>query len=164
MGWFPPTAFLIIIWWNDNLTIFCNIWVTSWHVCQVRQCSEKFLEDLEKRWQSSFLLNGLCEVVRQHAENNFQVAVSYNLFSSSMILQDPVKNICNKLAVDISVHTQCANMHCQGITCTRSLDTGLTSAVGYGRIHWVFHHKVLHWGRLQPYLQILDNSEIDKQL
>jgi hypothetical protein len=34
------------------------------------------LEDLEKRWQSSFLLNGLCEVVRQHAENNFQVPAS----------------------------------------------------------------------------------------
>ena len=44
---------------------------------QVRQCSEKFLEDLEKRWQSSVMLDGLCEVVRHHAKNNFQVYVRY---------------------------------------------------------------------------------------
>ena len=54
---------------------------------QVRQCSEKFLEDLEKRWQSSFLLNGLCEVVRHHAENNFQVYVKY---CSNQVYQDRI--------------------------------------------------------------------------
>jgi neuronal guanine nucleotide exchange factor len=46
-------------------------------VISVRHCSEKFLEDLEKRWQSSVLLDGLCEVVRDHAMDNFQVYVKY---------------------------------------------------------------------------------------
>jgi neuronal guanine nucleotide exchange factor len=54
---------------------------------QVRQCSEKFLEDLEKRWQSSFLLNGLCDVVRDHAENHFQVYVKY---CSNQVYQDRI--------------------------------------------------------------------------
>lgn len=46
-------------------------------VINVRQCSEKFLEDLEKRWQSSILLDGICEVVRDHARDHFQVYVKY---------------------------------------------------------------------------------------
>merc|ERR1712223_465243 len=46
-------------------------------VINVRQCSERFLEDLEKKWQSSILLDGLCEVVRDHAKNHFQVYVKY---------------------------------------------------------------------------------------
>jgi len=46
-------------------------------VINVRQCSEKFLEDLEKRWQSSILLDGLCEVVRDHARDHFQIYVKY---------------------------------------------------------------------------------------
>ena len=46
-------------------------------VINVRQCSERFLEDLEKKWQSSILLDGLCEVFRDHAKNHFQVYVKY---------------------------------------------------------------------------------------
>ena len=42
-------------------------------VINVRQCSERFLEDLEKKWQASVLLDGLCEVVRDHAKHHFQV-------------------------------------------------------------------------------------------
>ena len=54
---------------------------------QVRQCSEKFLEDLEKRWQSSVMLDGLCDVVRNHAKNNFQVYVKY---CSNQVYQDRI--------------------------------------------------------------------------
>ncbi len=46
-------------------------------VINVRQCSERFLEDLEKMWQASVLLDGLCEVVRNHAKNHFGVYVKY---------------------------------------------------------------------------------------
>ena len=46
-------------------------------VINVRQCSERFLEDLEKKWQASVLLDGLCEVVRDHAAKHFQVYVKY---------------------------------------------------------------------------------------
>lgn len=46
-------------------------------VINVRQCSEKFLEDLEKKWQASVLLDGLCEVVRDHAKQHFGVYVKY---------------------------------------------------------------------------------------
>ena len=42
-------------------------------VINVRQCSERFLEDLEKKWQASVSLDGLCEVVMHHARDNFQV-------------------------------------------------------------------------------------------
>ena len=56
---------------------------------QVRQCSEKFLEDLEKRWQCSVMLDGLCEVVRNHAKNNFQVYVKY---CSNQVYQDRIMN------------------------------------------------------------------------
>ena len=44
-------------------------------VINVRQCSERFLEDLEKKWQASVLLDGLCEVVRDHARDHFQVYI-----------------------------------------------------------------------------------------
>ena len=48
-------------------------------VINVRQCSERFLEDLEKKWQASVLLDGLCEVVRDHAKHHFQVWNSLEL-------------------------------------------------------------------------------------
>ena len=40
---------------------------------QVRACSERFLEDLESRWQESVLLSGICDIVRRHARHHFQV-------------------------------------------------------------------------------------------
>ena len=46
-------------------------------VINVRQCSERFLEDLEKKWQNSVLLDGLCEVVRDHARDHFHIYVKY---------------------------------------------------------------------------------------
>ena len=46
-------------------------------VINVRQCSERFLEDLEKRWQGSVLLDGLCQVVAEHAKEHFHVYVKY---------------------------------------------------------------------------------------
>ena len=54
---------------------------------QVRQCSEKFLEDLERRWQSSVLCDGICEAIRDHAKNRFQIYVKY---CSNQVYQDRI--------------------------------------------------------------------------
>lgn len=64
-----PTNCSVISKW-DHKRLFGD-------VINVRQCSERFLEDLEKKWQSSVLLDGLCEVVRDHAKHHFQVYVKY---------------------------------------------------------------------------------------
>ena len=56
-------------------------------VIAVRQCSEKFLEDLEKRWQDSVLLTGITPIVKEHAKENFQVYVKY---CSNQVYQDRI--------------------------------------------------------------------------
>ncbi len=63
---------------RDHRTLFSD-------VVAVRQCSERFLADLERSWQDSVMMSGLCEVVRQHASNNFQVYVRY---CSNQVYQD----------------------------------------------------------------------------
>jgi len=54
-------------------------------VIMVRGCSERFLSDLESRWQESVLLSGICDIIRQHAKENFQVYVKY---CSNQVYQD----------------------------------------------------------------------------
>eukprot|EP00095_Tigriopus_kingsejongensis_P010586 maker-scaffold449_size167299-snap-gene-0.16 protein:Tk10586 transcript:maker-scaffold449_size167299-snap-gene-0.16-mRNA-1 annotation:"hypothetical protein DAPPUDRAFT_43086" len=56
-------------------------------VIAVRQCSEKFLEDLENRWQDSVLLTGITTIVNEHAQKYFQVYVKY---CSNQIYQDRI--------------------------------------------------------------------------
>ncbi|XP_072391646.1 rho guanine nucleotide exchange factor 15 isoform X2 [Diabrotica undecimpunctata] len=43
----------------------------------VRACSRKILHDFEKCWQSNVLLDGLCDLVQRHAEENFHVYIPY---------------------------------------------------------------------------------------
>ena len=45
------------------------------------------LEDLERRWQDSVLLSGICGVVREHAEKHFGVYVRY---CSNQVYQDRI--------------------------------------------------------------------------
>lgn len=56
-------------------------------VIAVRQCSEKFLEDLENRWQASVILTGIPEIVQKHAQHHFQVYVKY---CSNQVYQDRI--------------------------------------------------------------------------
>ena len=44
---------------------------------QVRAASERFLADLESRWQESVLLTGICDIIRHHARENFQVGFNF---------------------------------------------------------------------------------------
>ncbi len=41
-----------------------------------------------------------------------------------------IKSLTELAHRDCSIHIERANMHCQGITCTRSFDMGLKSAEG----------------------------------
>jgi len=54
-------------------------------VILVRGCSERFLSDLESRWQESVLLTGICDIIKAHAKENFQVYVKY---CSNQVYQD----------------------------------------------------------------------------
>ena len=54
-------------------------------VILVRACSERFLSDLESRWQESVRLTGIADIVRTHAKENFQVYVKY---CSNQVYQD----------------------------------------------------------------------------
>ena len=54
-------------------------------VISVRSCSEKFLADLESRWQESVVLSGISDVIMKHANQNFQVYVKY---CSNQVYQD----------------------------------------------------------------------------
>ncbi len=56
-------------------------------VIAVRQCSERFLADLELRWAESVVLTGIPEVVSRHAKQNFQVYVKY---CSNQVYQDRI--------------------------------------------------------------------------
>ena len=54
-------------------------------VILVRACSERFLSDLESRWQESVRLTGITDIIRAHAKENFQVYVKY---CSNQVYQD----------------------------------------------------------------------------
>ena len=51
----------------------------------VRACSERFLSDLESRWQESVRLTGIADIIQTHAKENFQVYVKY---CSNQVYQD----------------------------------------------------------------------------
>ncbi|XP_063236544.1 rho guanine nucleotide exchange factor 15-like isoform X2 [Bacillus rossius redtenbacheri] len=55
---------------NDRRTLFSN-------VLPVRNCSTKFLSDLEACWQDSVMLHGICDVIYEHATSHFGVYVKY---------------------------------------------------------------------------------------
>ena len=54
-------------------------------VVLVRAASERFLSDLESRWQESVLLSGISDIIRLHAKENFQIYIKY---CSNQVYQD----------------------------------------------------------------------------
>ncbi|XP_035435919.2 uncharacterized protein LOC118266593 isoform X3 [Spodoptera frugiperda] len=46
-------------------------------ILPVRKCSQLLMTELEKCWQENILLQGICDIVRQHAELHFAVYVKY---------------------------------------------------------------------------------------
>ncbi|XP_075969163.1 ephexin isoform X4 [Anticarsia gemmatalis] len=55
---------------DDWETIFATI-------LPVRKCSQLLMNELEKCWQENILLQGICDIVRAHAERHFVVYVKY---------------------------------------------------------------------------------------
>ena len=63
-----------------------DVLINSPHqVILVRACSERFLSDLESRWQESVRLTGIADIIQSHAKENFQVYVKY---CSNQVYQD----------------------------------------------------------------------------
>ncbi len=54
-------------------------------VISVRACSERFLADLESRWQESVVLSDINDIIMTHARTNFHVYVKY---CSNQVYQD----------------------------------------------------------------------------
>ncbi|XP_044732190.1 MATH and LRR domain-containing protein PFE0570w [Chrysoperla carnea] len=55
---------------EDHFTLFGNIE-------PVKKCSENLLADLENCWQDNILLHGICDILRQHANDHFSVYITY---------------------------------------------------------------------------------------
>lgn len=46
-------------------------------IVPVRECSERLLTDLEKRWQENVLIREICDILLQHASKHFEVYIKY---------------------------------------------------------------------------------------
>jgi neuronal guanine nucleotide exchange factor len=46
-------------------------------ILPVRECSERLLADLEKRWQESVLIREICDILLEHASKHFEVYIKY---------------------------------------------------------------------------------------
>ena len=60
---------------NTFMMPLCWMWSSLTVNAQVRECSEKFLHDLERCWRGSILMSGIADIVIHHAQNNLQVLV-----------------------------------------------------------------------------------------
>eukprot|EP00092_Neocalanus_flemingeri_P055084 GFUD01064994.1.p1 GENE.GFUD01064994.1~~GFUD01064994.1.p1 ORF type:complete len:502 (+),score=95.65 GFUD01064994.1:642-2147(+) len=63
---------------KDRCTLFNEVY-------EVRVCSEKFLHDLEYRWQETIQLSGISDIILHHAKTNFSIFIKY---CSNQIVQD----------------------------------------------------------------------------
>ena len=83
-------------------------------VISVRACSEKFLADLESRWQESVVLSDICDIIMTHARTNFHVYVKY---CSNQVYQDRTLKrlrIENPAFVEALKELECQEA-CQGL-------------------------------------------------
>ncbi|CAH1111198.1 unnamed protein product [Psylliodes chrysocephalus] len=62
---------------NSNIVNEKELNILFDRIKDVRACSKKILHDLEKCWQNNILLDGLCDLIQRHAEENFQVYIPY---------------------------------------------------------------------------------------
>ncbi|CAG9860623.1 unnamed protein product [Phyllotreta striolata] len=62
---------------QSNIVNEKDLDVVFGRIKDVRACSKKILQDLEKCWQKNILLDGLCDLIQRHAEENFQVYIPY---------------------------------------------------------------------------------------
>ncbi|KAK9881638.1 hypothetical protein WA026_017160 [Henosepilachna vigintioctopunctata] len=57
----------------------------------VRQCSDRLLLDLEKCWQDNILLHGVCDIIKKHAEEAFNVYIPF--CENHVLLEHTMKKI-----------------------------------------------------------------------
>ena len=82
---------MLLCWmWSSCLTISA----------QVRECSEKFLHDLERCWRGSLLMSGIADIVIHHAQHNLQVLVCKKSAGVITYFQVFVKYCSNQLLQD----------------------------------------------------------------
>ncbi|CAG9783397.1 unnamed protein product [Diatraea saccharalis] len=63
---------------RDPLVLPREDWETLFStILPVRKCSQLLMNELEKCWQENILLQGICDIVRNHAEEHFDVYVKY---------------------------------------------------------------------------------------
>lgn len=91
---------------QDRKVLFSN-------VSPVRRCSEKLLAALEKCWQESILMSGICEIVYEHVRANFNTYVKY--CTNQIYLDKTLKNLrhnqnfCDVLA-QLEADPQCQSL------------------------------------------------------
>ncbi|KAK5645320.1 hypothetical protein RI129_006620 [Pyrocoelia pectoralis] len=79
----------------------------------VKQCSEELLLDLEKCWQGNILLHGICDIVKKHAEEHFDVYVPYcenQILLDSTLRKMRERNSCNELLKRLECGSECHSL------------------------------------------------------
>ncbi|KAK6176851.1 hypothetical protein SNE40_015072 [Patella caerulea] len=91
---------------RERTVLFSNIGA-------IRDTSERFLADLEKRWQESYILKDICDIINEHASKHFQVYVRYcsNQKFQTQVLDGLKKKSEYVEAVRrLESHPQCQNL------------------------------------------------------
>ncbi|KAK4876428.1 hypothetical protein RN001_012850 [Aquatica leii] len=79
----------------------------------VKRCSEKLLIDLEKCWQGNILLHGICDIVKKHAEEHFDVYISYcenQILLDSTLRKMRERNSCSELLKQLECSSACQSL------------------------------------------------------
>ncbi|XP_075237861.1 uncharacterized protein LOC142334073 isoform X3 [Lycorma delicatula] len=84
-------------------------------ITPVRKCSEKLLSSLDKCWQESIMLAGICDIIHRHAIHYFQVYISY--CSNQIDLNATLKKLkeTNKKFEDTLAHLE-ADPKCESLS------------------------------------------------
>uniref|UniRef100_A0A1Y1JXM7 DH domain-containing protein n=1 Tax=Photinus pyralis TaxID=7054 RepID=A0A1Y1JXM7_PHOPY len=82
-------------------------------IAAVKQCSEELLSDLEKCWQGNILLHGICDIVKKHAQEHFDVYVPYcenQILLDSTLKKMRERNSCNDLLKRLECSSECHSL------------------------------------------------------
>lgn len=80
----------------------------------VKNCSEKLLQDLEKCWQDNILLHGVCDIIRQHAEENFGAYVQY--CENQILIESTLKSIRERIGFNEYLRQLENSASCQSLS------------------------------------------------
>lgn len=83
-------------------------------ILPVRKCSQLLMNELEKCWQENILLQGICDIVREHAEKHFSVYVKYCENQSRMV--KALQRLQNKPAFSNALKKLESHPACQALS------------------------------------------------